>query len=190
MNKELLIANNLNGSSKMAPSRSIARARTLIIFKQLDGDRKGDALQFLYETGLISSSEPVVRILGLNLDNAILDGATLSDVNLAGISCAYASLKDASFSNSILTGCTFTDSDMQGVDFSGASLDQAILSGCNLANAEFAGANLDMADFRGASVEFEQLGKAKSLEFAIMPDGNTYRGGSANNHGSSKDNGT
>lgn len=172
---ELLLQNDLQ-NSKSDEVNSIARIRTLAVFRQIDGNRKGNALQFLYETGLINGSEPVVQMLGLNLDDAVLNGASLRDVNLAGTYCMNASLKNANFSNAILTGCTFTNSDMQSVDFSGASLDQAILSGCNLINANFTDADLYMADFRGASVRVKQLIEAKSLEFAILPNGSIYQG--------------
>jgi uncharacterized protein YjbI with pentapeptide repeats len=171
---ELLLDKNLRNVDS-DEAQSIARTRTLTLFRQLDGDRKGNALQFLFESGLISDSHPVIELLGLDLDDASLVGASLIRGNLSGLHCKNANLQNAKFDGAILTGCNFSDSDIKGADFTNALLDQAILSGCNLVNAEFSGADLYMADFTNALVTLEQLRNAKSLEYAILPDGSVYQ---------------
>ena len=170
---DLLLDDNLR-TSESGDVHSIARTRTLILFRQLDGIRKGDALQFLYEAGLISGSEPVVQIIGLNLDGADLSGASIIGINLVGTTCTNTNFKDANLSEAILTGCLFNDSEMQAVNFSGALLDQAIFLGCNLVGAQFSEASLNMASFKNSSVTLDQLTEAKSKEDLVMPNGYIY----------------
>ena len=70
---ELLLTSNLRKSGLNDEARYIARARTLTVLSQLDGDgeRKKTVLQFLYEASLIKK----------NVDSNIvsLEGADLSD---------------------------------------------------------------------------------------------------------------
>jgi hypothetical protein len=53
---------------------SVARARTLTVLPRLDGDRKARVVQFLYESGLISKSHPVLALRGADL--SLVEGTT------------------------------------------------------------------------------------------------------------------
>lgn len=78
----LLPDNNLRESNKVSKVRTIARARTLTVLRSLDGERKGNVVQFLYESGLIAdknvgapSKNPIVNLSGAKLEGADLKGA-------------------------------------------------------------------------------------------------------------------
>ena len=61
---ELLLERKLGTSERNNEVRSVARARTLTVLSQLDGRRKGFLLRFLYESGLISASNPIITLGG------------------------------------------------------------------------------------------------------------------------------
>jgi hypothetical protein len=63
---------------------SVARARTLTVLPRLGGDRKARVVQFLYESGLISSMHPVLDLSGADLGGADLSRADLSGSILDG----------------------------------------------------------------------------------------------------------
>jgi hypothetical protein len=46
---------------------SVARARTLTVLPRLDGERKGQVMQFLYEAGLIAKRRPVLDLSDADL---------------------------------------------------------------------------------------------------------------------------
>jgi uncharacterized protein YjbI with pentapeptide repeats len=105
-----------------------------------------------------------------NLSGANLRGAILSEANLRG-----ANLREANLSGADLRGAN-----PSGANFSGANLSDIDLSTVNLSDANLSNAKLSRADLRGTNlrgakgVTDEQLGEAKSLEGAIMPDGSKH----------------
>jgi hypothetical protein len=66
----------LRQSEETDEVRSLARARTLSILPQLDGERKGRILQFLYESGLLDKDNPLLRLEGADLQRVDLPFAT------------------------------------------------------------------------------------------------------------------
>lgn len=156
---ELLLHENLRGSTKYAQVRNIARVWTLTTLRRLDGVRKGTVLQFLHESGLIDAGNETI----IDLDGADLSGASLrTDLhvdNLAGTNMEGADLHQAY--------CA-------GAELVGAKLRGADLSGANLTETDMFGADLSYADLRGALVTDVQLEKTKSLEGATMPDGTIH----------------
>jgi hypothetical protein len=58
---DLLLKEHLRDSCNNQESRSIARTRTLAVLRILDGSRKAQAIQFLYESRLISKN-PIVQL--------------------------------------------------------------------------------------------------------------------------------
>lgn len=94
-----LIRDGLRESQEEDAKRSIARAYTLTALRQLDGERKGLLLRFLYEAGLIGGArereeERITTVVNLaegDLSEADLSGATVTPEQLA----EAASIEDA-----------------------------------------------------------------------------------------------
>ena len=178
----------------------VARARTLTVLPRLDGARKAQVVQFLYEAGLIAKGHPILVLRGANLSDANLSHANLRSINLSG-----ASLRDAYLFNTNLSDADLSGADLLGAyawhvnlssaklvyaRLSGASLLHANLSNTNLSyaylgdtqgfvpgfekgtNIELPHANLQHANLRGAEgITVEELEQqAESLEGAVMPN--------------------
>jgi hypothetical protein len=148
---ELLLDKGLATSEPNQTIRDIARSSTLTAVRQLDPNRKGILLQFLYESNLIgastedrygfSSAKPSGQRSTTQVDPIIdLDGADLSGANLRNANLSIANLSDANLSGAFLTK-GFTTVDLDGADLSGAQ-----------------------------NWTKEQLAQAKSLVGATLPD--------------------
>jgi len=148
---DLLLKENLRDVNKNRESRSIARSRTLVVLRVLDGDRKGQALQFLYESGLIDKN-PIVRLDGADLKEANLDWATLRGCELRGVYFNKAQLRGANLENADLRGSDFSAADLTEAYMVNANLEQAILRKSNLCKANLKGAILEDADLAGADL--------------------------------------
>lgn len=138
---ELLLHESLLTSQPEDPVRTVARARTLTVARQLDGARKARVLQFLYEAGLIGGDRErpaIVDLRGADFHHAILKGLRFRDAKLKGIR---------------LTGADFTDADFDSADLQDAILDGAIFRGAFLQWADLCHASLVGADFQFAYVE-------------------------------------
>jgi hypothetical protein len=101
------------------------------------------------------------NLRGINLHKAELRDTDFFDTSLHWANLSEANLFEASFRKARLYGANFRGTDLHWTNFAEADLSEADLS-----EADLSGAN-----FRGAQVTPEQLGKAKSLEGIIMPDG-------------------
>jgi hypothetical protein len=101
------------------------------------------------------------NIRGINLHRAELRGTDFFDTSLHGANLSEASLFNASLHKARLYGANLRGAHLHWTNFAEADLTEA-----DLTEAELNGANLS-----GAKVTSEQLGKAKSLEGVIMPDG-------------------
>jgi Pentapeptide repeats (8 copies) len=148
---ELLLEKNLRDSTEEDEVRKIARVRTLTVLRRLDAERRGNVLQFLYESGLISKAKQII-----NLDRAWLYGANLYRANLY----------KADLSGARLSGVNLYEADLRETNLSRAHLRNSTLRG-----ADLSGANLKDA----TNIPPEQLEKAKSLQGATMPDGSIHR---------------
>jgi membrane protein implicated in regulation of membrane protease activity len=160
---------------------NIIRAQTLTVLRQLDGERRGLLLRFLYESGLIVKPKKGWRHRALvDLRRADMRGAflmtwanliraDLSGVVLSGADLTWANLSGANLSGAVLSEAVLDRTNLSGADLSGANLSGANLSGANLSGANLTGVNLI-----GAKVTWIQLAQAKSLEGATLPDGTKY----------------
>jgi uncharacterized protein YjbI with pentapeptide repeats len=179
---DLLLKQNLYKADKNDDVRFIARARTLSIFRQLDGNRKGIVLGFLHSVRLIQCKQndkweiiefPVIGLIGAdlsglsvsmlggNLSSAYLDNLFLQDTDLE-----KANLYHADLSGSSLVSVWLIGANLENAKLNGANLQLAFLVDANLKDADFSGANLT-----NTIVTAEQLSQAKSLENCIMPNG-------------------
>jgi uncharacterized protein YjbI with pentapeptide repeats len=194
---ELLLKEKLSRFSS-DEVRNVARLRTLTLLRSLDARRKGLALLFLKESGLVER-EAVIDLCGADLRRVPLPFASLNRVNLGeahlsgadlhGASLARAYLSETDLSETNLNGANLSSADLFGANLSGADLRHANLSGANLSGADLSGCRLDEADLSkadlsgvhlkagapsGTPAAKTELKKARSLEGAILPDGTKH----------------
>jgi hypothetical protein len=137
--------------------RTLARAWTLTILRRLDGGRKGSVVQFLYESGLITTGRSVLSLTAADLIAAYLIEADLRGANLSGAKLGDAVLREAN---------------LRLANVKEADLKEADLSGTKLGDAD-----LGWSDMRAAlGWTEEQFSATLSLYGAIMPDGHALRG--------------
>jgi Pentapeptide repeats (8 copies) len=167
---KLLIEQPLYKASPTDTLSVVVRAQTLAVLEGLDPDRKRILLQFLYESGLISKSKPVVSLRGADLTGANLSVAILIYANLRRTRLVGAALIFAFLSEADMVAADLSLADLGGsTDLSETNLQEANLRGANLIEADLRGANL-----QDAKVTDAQLEQAKSFEGAIMPNGQKY----------------
>ena len=155
---ELMLHENLQKAELGQAPIMIARARTLTVLQGLDARRKGNVIEFLYESNLLGDM-PFIPLHGVNLNDAILPYARLRGAFFDG----------AQFHNACLTGADLSNTILYANDLSGADLRNADLSGANIAEADLSNANL-----LGATISIEQLAQVKSLKGATLPDGTIH----------------
>jgi len=120
---------------------TIARARTLTVLSRLDGDRKRSVVQFLYEAKLISKDRAV-----LDLKEADLSGANLSEGHLPGAYLRWTRLREANLCMTDLRDADLSEADLGGGDLRRTNLSNANLNGAGLREADLRWANLPDAD--------------------------------------------
>ena len=109
-----------------------------------------------------------------------LGPSNLSGANLSGANLSKANLRGANLTGVNLSGANLSEINLSGANLSGVNLSDIDLSTINLSNANLSNTNLSRADLRGADlsgakgVTDAQLGEAKSLEGAIMPNGSKH----------------
>jgi hypothetical protein len=121
---ELLLHEDLRDPDYKGEARTIIRARTLAVLPELDGKRKGDIIQFLYDAALVIDT----NLYGIDLNEAILPYARLHGAFLDVAQFQKANLFTADQSNTIL----------YATDLRGADLREANLKDSNLGAAELA----------------------------------------------------
>jgi hypothetical protein len=147
-----------------ASVRVAARARTLAVLSQLDGERKGTVLQFLREARLINREcKPrksclfkrrvfYPRIIGL-------DGADLSEVHLRRARLISTSGEEhVSLKEAILREANLIEADLRGADLTAAKLRDASLRDADLGVPE---KTKQAADLRGADLTGANLRDAR-----------------------------
>ena len=156
--------------------RALARAQTSTVLNRVEGDRKGNVIEFLNGASLINRNCPIVSLAGTDLIDVQLSGADLSSVDLHEAKLASANLQDAQLDNAVLAGAWLAHTqgedrplgaaNLRGANLSGADLRNANLSdtdlgwplspsgkNADLSGADLRGAILDSADLRGANLE-------------------------------------
>lgn len=184
----------LKQSKEAAEQRTIARARTLTALRQLDGERKGALLQFLYESGLIGQPlayegqpEGLVDLRSADLSGANLEGADLEGANLGAVDLRGANLTEVDLRRADLQGADLRGAYLHGANLVGADLTAAYMDRVNVLCAYQGGADVDsahlcvesgslslMTTLRSALAVDEQLAKAFSLAGKTRPDGTKY----------------
>jgi hypothetical protein len=178
-------AHPLRSAPEFSDERILARARTLTVVERLDAHRKGNALGFLLEAGLLtpqdSSEDPVISLHQANLEGAQLSdfwlgGSSLFGANLKGANLSRARLMHAKWFGANLEGANLGEAylegtNLEGTNLEGANLRGAILDGANLGRANLRGANLYGDEITGVANEQELEERVGSLAGTTMPDG-------------------
>lgn len=131
---DLLLNGKLVGEDISPHGKDLARTRTLAALRILDGRRKAELLQFLYEARLIDA-DPIVDLNGADLSGAELDEASLVGAELRGVYFNRASIRDANLRKIDVRGSDFSDANLADADLRQAKLAQARLDRTNLAGA-------------------------------------------------------
>jgi len=163
----LLLERDLRDSEEDSEVQTLARARTATAIQRLDSDRNISVIGFLYEAGLIQTSDQVRLLTGADLQGAHLQGIDLIDADLSGTNLSGADLSDT-----FLTRAGLHNADLPRVDLSGAVLFKADLHYSYLRNADlgsrvapgsvFQGrTNLSRAILKGAILDGADLRNAK-----------------------------
>jgi len=165
---DLVCHHSLHTTAKGEAINALARAHLFTALRQLDGQHKGLAIQFLYEAGLIGAHvvadlPPAPPVLALN--GADLRGLALPNANLAWAHLAVSDLSRADLRNTCLIRAN-----LYAVDLIDADLSHANLCGANFYMAEMSGANFDGADLRSARISPAQLAAVKVTGATRLPD--------------------
>ena len=152
---DLLLEKKLLATNDADPARNLARTQTLTALRLLDGRRKSQLLQFLYEAQLINS-QPVIQLNGGDLSNAILNEATLSGAELRGVYFVGASIRRARLDRANLCGSDFSNVDFSETDLTGTQLVQANLNNAKLKTAFLENVDIDDVDLAKAKLTKKQ----------------------------------
>ncbi|CAF1049405.1 unnamed protein product [Adineta steineri] len=159
-------------------TRTIVRAKTLAIIRQLDPIRNVELIRFLYEAGQLTRNRnpldlstaqlqnidfrnalywnmPGLSLVGTHLFNASFDHNTLVDIdfrrsNLTGVNFTMASLRSCTFDNALLEKTIFTNSIMCKVSFKDAKLIDTNFINATVKEADFSGTELPYTNFSNA----------------------------------------
>ena len=160
---QLLIDNTgpLHETEPNDSRRVLARARTLSALGRLNGHLKGNVVQFLFESNLITKEHVVLDLTNADLGDAILAGRiTLPRISLAKVYLNEAILLAADMREANLYNTNLRNAMLIGTNLSGADLTNAYLPGALFSNANLCGAKLSDADLRGADLSGADLSKA------------------------------
>lgn len=180
---DLMLHENWDDPKASDLVRNVARSRTLLALRRLDGRRKGLLLRFLHESGLILRDNPPIRLYKADLRGAILHWTDLNRAALNGVDLRNADLKRAALYGTDLAGADLRGADLRGaflgtindlpqreVDLGGANLEGADLSGAQLFGVDLSG--LDLSRVRGLTQD--QIDSARGNATTQLPDGLTW----------------
>lgn len=185
---KFLLEDNLRQAPEGSEVLVTARVETLSTARHLDGERKGELLEFLYRAGLIgqcqnaynspsfsSSTKSCERSIldlsdtGLNeiyfgipipLPGIDLTGTSLAQANLSGIDLRSAEMRRTKLMGANLTGALLSGAQMEIARLEDATLIKTILADANLKYANLKGADLEGAVLRDADLNGAELHKA------------------------------
>jgi len=141
---DLLLEKNLRNAQENDPVRDVARTQTLATLPSLDGARKGQIVQFLYEADLIYG---ILTLERADLREADLGVAYLREADLSGANLREVNLSGAYMPKADLSWATLSGADLREADLSGANLREADLSGADLREASLSEANLERVTY-------------------------------------------
>jgi len=167
--ERLLLEQGLREASLRSEVRQIARTRTLVALRQLDGARRGELVRFLADSELLGAGDvgAVVSLEGADLSGAELSGADLEVVMRSGANLGGADLRGANLREADLSWVNLDGANVKWADLRGANLEGARLSGTDLQGADLSGANLK----RTSGLSQDQLDATRSYKDTDLPPG-------------------
>jgi uncharacterized protein YjbI with pentapeptide repeats len=169
----LLLKHHLRESAEGSEVLAIARAQTVAVLTQFDGEHNQAVTRFLSDSGLLQ--KPAL-LANTDLQDAELQKAVLQDANLAGTQLNGANLTDAVLINADFSAKEKVDggtqtirADLTKADLSKASLLVANLSECLLKEATLTDANLKSADRNSTELQGADLSNAKLQGADLSP---------------------
>jgi uncharacterized protein YjbI with pentapeptide repeats len=167
---DMLIYQNLLQARGDNATRMTANALTRDALHQLTPPRKVALLLFLYQTKLIDDDYHVIAFDQDELQTVQLANADLRDSDLSGGDFHAANLQHVNLSFSVLTNANLSNANLAGINLRGAAMQHVNITNANLAGADLTGVvGLSDAD----------LGRARSLAGATLPNGSTLPGTSS-----------
>ena len=178
----LLLEHKLREPDIDDEAQNIARAHTLVVLPQLNGQRKGRLIQFLYESQLIISNRkdciPLQNadlreadLKDLDLSGANLSGANLAGAKLSGVNLSEAQLRGISLHKANLSVAVLRSADLRAANLSEATLNGALLQNADLSHANLSDAWLARTDLTGADLS-DAITIGARLEQTIYNKGN------------------
>lgn len=157
---DLIIKEKLLDSKSNDESKIIARTRTIVAIDNLSGDRKGQVLQFLYESNLIRDN--VIELIGANFRNSEVSGIVLKNITIKGVYFSTSEFIKTYLDNSDFTSCDFTGTNFDESSLNNTNLSYTKLVGCKMTNMDlttinFEGADLTNANFTNSKILQSQL---------------------------------
>ncbi|UBF23910.1 pentapeptide repeat-containing protein [Kovacikia minuta CCNUW1] len=137
-----------------------------LLKKYAAGDRNFPGVN-LSEANLTGASLSNVNLTGANLSVANLSGANLNSANLTKAKLNVAKLSGANLSKSNLSEAILNVANLTLADLSGAELSQASFVRAELSRADLSGANLSQTNFSGADLKDAKL-RATNLSNANL----------------------
>jgi Pentapeptide repeats (8 copies) len=192
----------VNGMKELIASTAINReqpkkiaalqyAKTLLVMRELedDGDRKGQAIRFLYENCLVPKDEdskcqvfPSILAQGFNLKGANLNEIDLQDTWMPYVTLQKVVMRGANLQSADLSGANLREADItphqksgfwSDVRSFGGLLKQNAQQNANLRNtkllyADLSKADLSEADLSNADLRYAKLTDAVNLTQATL----------------------
>ncbi len=155
---QLVVSGDLDSDDPKPRTKMTARAITINALRQLNSERKGQLLRFLYEGGLIGGCRSFDRKTGKPNE---CSGQVIVDLSTAKLDKARPdSPKPLYLQNAVLNEAVLDGARLQNTSLNNASMRNAKLRSADLSNAVLAGANLSLADLRNASLVAADLRNA------------------------------
>jgi uncharacterized protein YjbI with pentapeptide repeats len=154
---DLIIKSNLLNHNLNKESKLIARTRTIVAIENLNSVRKGQVLQFLYESNLIHYN--ILELVGANFRYSEVSGIVLRNITIKGVFFC-----NSTFIQSFLDNSNFTACDFSNTDFTDSSMQNTNLSYTKLLNCKLINLDLTHVDFEGADLTNADLTNSKILQ--------------------------
>lgn len=156
-----LLQNHNLGNNPSVQTRAMVKTRINMTLSQLDEARKGQVLQFLYESDLIDTT-PKIRLLGASFNDSVLDQIVLGGSEIRGAYFKNASIKNANLNGIILNSCNLEKANLSGsqvenADFGYTNLKKCKMKKMDLTTVDFEGADLTKANLKGSTIRQTQL---------------------------------
>lgn len=158
---ELILKEGLLESNEYA--MNLARSLTIVALENLDGERKGQILQFLKESNVLQN----INLLGANFRNCDLEGIVLKNQIFKGIDFSHSNLTNSFLDGTEFIACNlssanFSYSSLLNVNFEYSILKNSIIRNTDLKSVNFFGVELGNADLRDSLIsddQFKQISK-------------------------------